>query len=848
MDNFRDSYFKIDWDLSQKRLKGTFWGKQYDTGRGFAVTVINGGQVVTATNEVLRLKWEKPDNTTGYVNATIVNGKFIVENIDQMFTVQGSVQADFELSVAGEFVASITFYVSVEKAVAVDAIESSSDFTALQDALADVSNMQAQVDAVIANATVDSEVILARGAEPTLGARLDSTDTNIDEQRKQIYNHLYRFGNEYVEKTGGFVDGYTAGTTTPTVTKDVDHVNVNLVYSGGVANYGLVTAGKIDLTNISTLYIDWEQTTNNASSRVAFVASVSQNQPYNINNAIVTKYGKTNRQITKLDVSGLTGEYNIRVHGYSNNSTGEINYNIYQIYTDLELIDRTTLEVEATTIYKRFISTVYPVPEEVEGYWTPEILERQGGGSVLEVRVRLRSDSQDIHIKPENGAVDLVISWGDLKTDLSSYVKTINNKEYLCVPNNSIWVYSLVSNKFFILNRLNVQPKHIVILQNQMGLVVGGEALSWFISPYKFNDNSLPDAYILPKHLSSEAVESIGFTVPEAYKTDFETTVLDSALKGEGHDTLRFAFITDTHGEGALFEPMLKHFNIVKKMKEYGHIDFVAHGGDFIAGALASKNDAIRNLFEGIKVLQPDFVLKGNHDDNSYYSTVQSNIITNQEWFNATLKGLSDKVVVDPVNTVGGYCYRDFEKQKIRVVALNAVDYPIVLNGDGVTLKWSGQNGWGYRKRQLEWLRDEALNMPDADWAVFVLTHSGTREEMSGVGKLIPYNSDHVEGILKAFKTGTSYSGSTAGFNEWNMTEIACDFTAQGARDLIAIMNGHVHSDRLVNPIDLGINLVSTLHCRDTTNGAVDIVTINPSTRNVYLTRFGNGIDRQFTY
>ncbi len=197
MVNFRDSYFQVDWDLTTKRLKGTFWGKQYDTGRGFAVTVINGGQVVTATNEVLRLKWEKPDNTTGYVQATIVDGKFIVENIDQMFTVHGSVRADFELSVAGESLASITFYVSVEKAVAVDAIESSSDFTALQDALADVGDMQAQVDAVIANATVDSEVILARGTEATLGARLDSTDAQLAANMLTVKN---------IVKNGNFVD------------------------------------------------------------------------------------------------------------------------------------------------------------------------------------------------------------------------------------------------------------------------------------------------------------------------------------------------------------------------------------------------------------------------------------------------------------------------------------------------------------------------------------------------------------------------------------------------------------------------------------------------------------------
>lgn len=209
MVNFRDSYFQVDWDLTAKRLKGTYWGKQYDTGRGFAVTVINGGQVVTPTTEVLRLKWEKPDGTAGYVNATIVNGKFIVENIDQMFTVHGSVRADFELSVAGEFVASITFYVNVEKAVAVDAVASSSQFTALQDAVGSVDSLQQQFNNVVANVTVDSEVIAARGAEATLGERLDSTDVYLAEisiKSKNLFNKLTVTPGKYISYTNGVLE------------------------------------------------------------------------------------------------------------------------------------------------------------------------------------------------------------------------------------------------------------------------------------------------------------------------------------------------------------------------------------------------------------------------------------------------------------------------------------------------------------------------------------------------------------------------------------------------------------------------------------------------------------------
>ena len=42
-----------------------------------------------------------------------------------------------------------------------------------------VAQMEAEKDAVIANATVDSEVILARGGKPTLQDRLDDTDTQL---------------------------------------------------------------------------------------------------------------------------------------------------------------------------------------------------------------------------------------------------------------------------------------------------------------------------------------------------------------------------------------------------------------------------------------------------------------------------------------------------------------------------------------------------------------------------------------------------------------------------------------------------------------------------------------------
>ena len=49
-----------------------------------------------------------------------------------------------------------------------------------------VAQMQAEKDAVIANATVDSEVILARGGKPTLQARLDDTTAQLAQTGYQV--------------------------------------------------------------------------------------------------------------------------------------------------------------------------------------------------------------------------------------------------------------------------------------------------------------------------------------------------------------------------------------------------------------------------------------------------------------------------------------------------------------------------------------------------------------------------------------------------------------------------------------------------------------------------------------
>ena len=73
-----------------------------------------------------------------------------------------------------------------------------------------VAQMEAEKNAVIANVTVDSEVILARGDKTTLGERLDDTDAQLAQTEAGLTTLNYRSTNvsilEHIEDDGGELD------------------------------------------------------------------------------------------------------------------------------------------------------------------------------------------------------------------------------------------------------------------------------------------------------------------------------------------------------------------------------------------------------------------------------------------------------------------------------------------------------------------------------------------------------------------------------------------------------------------------------------------------------------------
>lgn len=328
------------------------------------------------------------------------------------------------------------------------------------------------------------------------------------------------------------------------------------------------------------------------------------------------------------------------------------------------------------------------------------------------------------------------------------------------------------------------------------------------------------------------------------------------------NDTIQFAFATDLHADDYLnyYDQIQTHLKAVIEIQKYGILDFIAIGGDLHSGVYPDKENPKGKLSELAKTLMasriPVLVLHGNHDDNSYYvsepaNPVLSNIITKKEWFNRVIRPFKNGEIHDTEDSMSLYYYKDFYDKKVRVICLDSTDYPIIINSDG-TMKWHGQNFWGYGARQVQWLQSEALNtLTRTDWSVIVLSHMATRNTDLMFNKYNPYNGNLIEGLLKAFMNGTDFSSSTSG--DYGVS-INANFKSQGPRKILCYVYGHTHTDQTNKPIDLGWNFINTSCCysagikartKNTTKEDLwDVITCDKSTGIVDCSRYGYGEDR----
>ena len=186
----------------------------------------------------------------------------------------------------------------------------------------------------------DAHVSVPKGMQfDSINDRFEEIENDWISAKDNIYQFVFKYGNEYVDLTGGFVEGYTKGTYTGNGFRvEEDRLNILMNYSVPNVQTAGVMDSPVDLTDVENVYVDYEVPSASSGFRSRFVIDRRKQGHIDNRDVSVTFLGKVTRRIIKVDVSDLTGFHYIRMHGYGTDSTGHGNFNVYQIFTDEKLL------------------------------------------------------------------------------------------------------------------------------------------------------------------------------------------------------------------------------------------------------------------------------------------------------------------------------------------------------------------------------------------------------------------------------------------------------------------------------------------------------------------------------
>lgn len=300
-----------------------------------------------------------------------------------------------------------------------------------------------------------------------------------------------------------------------------------------------------------------------------------------------------------------------------------------------------------------------------------------------------------------------------------------------------------------------------------------------------------------------------------------------------------------------------KHAGMAMKALTYilPGIDFACYLGDYTTGSatttlaegrqhFAEINADIDEAFSGI----PQFRTLGNHDSLQYSKAQNGSVLPVAE-----LYGLCGAYNTGAAmgSTTGGYCYRDFDSKKLRVICLNTAENSekeYVSDAQKLwfanTLKAVGaKTGWNVlilSHHPLDWGAVYAMsNIVKAyvDGGSITVS-SGNTVNFSGSNSatILAAIHGHVHGF-KAAKLNAIASGTGTEYNVWRVATPNMCF----ARNNEYGTNGNTEY--------YGIEFGETTTYNKTANSAKDTAFVvnvcNPSQQKVYSFCYGAGYDRE---
>ena len=209
-----------------------------------------------------------------------------------------------------------------------------------------------------------------------------------------------------------------------------------------------------------------------------------------------------------------------------------------------------------------------------------------------------------------------------------------------------------------------------------------------------------------------------------------------------------------------------KHAGMAAKVLAYAlpNLDFCCYLGDYTAGrsttTLAEGRQHIKEInadideaFSGI----PQFRTLGNHDSLQYSKAQNGSVLTAAELYSMVGAYNSGATMG---STTEGYCYRDFESKKLRVICLNTAE--------------ATEKEYVSDAQKLWFANTLKAVGAKSGWNVLILSHHPL--DWGGVRIL--------SNIVKAYVDGSSITVSSGN---------TINFSGSNSAKILAAIHGHVH-------------------------------------------------------
>ena len=244
---------------------------------------------------------------------------------------------------------------------------------------------------------------------------------------------------------------------------------------------------------------------------------------------------------------------------------------------------------------------------------------------------------------------------------------------------------------------------------------------------------------------------------------------------------ITFLSMSDTHYAGNQVDSWQEYSNIsalhasqAAQILAYAlNLDFMAYLGDFTFGSSSTTETLLQSQIEEIsKWLDtnfrglPQFRTVGNHDTGEY-----STLLGHEYLYNAIM---SKNEGATYGSSTYGYCYRDFNDKKVRVICLNTSEGETENGSSSSYVVSDAQRLWF-----AQTLYEVGSKSDASEWSIIVLGHYSL-----DFGGAYPLSN-----IVYAYVTGgnTTENGTTINFNGHNAASFIADF------------HGHTHCFKVDN-------------------------------------------------